>query len=219
MSKSKTSNIQLFQYEGTPVRTVVQDGEVWFVAKDVCDVLGLDNPTEAIKSLDDDERMTLRNSEGHSGQRGGAQLLNVISEPGLYALVFRSNKAEAKAFARWVRHEVLPQIAHAGSFSEHCELAPSLDAETMRKLVADRSNLSARKDFWQSLLKALQPIEAIIFKTARGHGWYDMPAYTEDDNDDIGLLRSILSTAKELINNKGRALEQKERTLECVMKF
>ena len=118
-----------------------------------------------------------------------------------------------------MRHDVLPQITHTGSFSEHCELAPSLDAEAIRKLAADRSNLSARKEFWQSLLKALQPIEAIIFTTVRGHGWYDMPKYTEDDNDDISLLRSILSTAKELINNKGRALEQKERTLECVMKF
>ena len=212
MSKSKTSHIQLFQYEGTPVRTVVKDGEVWFVAKDVCDVLGLDNPTEALRSLDDDEKNTLRISEGIQGR--GNPNVNVIN-----ALVFRSNKPEAKAFARWVRHDVLPQIAHTGSFSEHCELAPSLDAEAIRKLAADRSNLSARKEFWQSLLKALQPIEAIIFKTARGHGWYDMPAYTEDDNDDIGLLRSILSTAKELINNKGRALEQKERTLECVMKF
>lgn len=61
------------QYQEKPIRTVLIDGEQWLVAKDVCDALGLTNPTEAIKSLDDDEKMTLSNTEGHSGQRGGAQ--------------------------------------------------------------------------------------------------------------------------------------------------
>ena len=75
------------------------------------------NPTESIKSLDDDEKMTLRNSEGHSGQRGGAQMLNVISEAGLYTLLLRSNKEEAKPFRRWVTHEVLPTLRKTGSYT------------------------------------------------------------------------------------------------------
>ena len=92
--------IQAFNYNSGIVRTLERDGEIWFVAKDVCDILGLMNPTEALKSLDDDEKMTLRNSEGHSGQRGGAQLFNVINEPGLYKLAFRSNMPVAKKFTK-----------------------------------------------------------------------------------------------------------------------
>ena len=110
------SALEVFNYEGTRVRTVMKDGEVWFVAKDVCDVLELTNPTEAIRALDDDEKSTLRISEGTS-PKGGNPNVNIINEPGLYALVFRSNKPEAKAFARWVRHEVLPQVMHTGSYN------------------------------------------------------------------------------------------------------
>ncbi len=61
--------------------------------------------------------MTLTTNKSHSGQRGGAQSLNLVNEPGLYALIFRSRKPEAKAFARWVRHELLPQVMHTGSYS------------------------------------------------------------------------------------------------------
>lgn len=111
--------IQLFNYDGNVVRTIEQNGEVWFVAKDVCDVLELSNPTEALKSLDDDEKMTLRNSEGHSGQRGGAQFLKVINESGLYRLAFRSNKPMAKGFTRWVAHTVLPEIRKTGNYVGH----------------------------------------------------------------------------------------------------
>ena len=93
------------------------NGDTWFVAADVCRVLELSNPTEALKALDEDEKMTLRNSEGHSGQRGGAQSYNVISESGLYSLVFRSNKPEAREFSKWVRSEVLPAIRKTGSYS------------------------------------------------------------------------------------------------------
>ena len=84
--------LQVFSYEGQQVRTVEKDGETWFVAKDVCDILEIQNVTQAINQLDDDEKMTLCNSEGHSGQRGGAQFMNVITESGVYALVFRSRK-------------------------------------------------------------------------------------------------------------------------------
>ncbi len=91
------------------MRTVMLDGEVWFVAKDVCDILEIKNPTDAIKSLDEDER-----SRFYLGRQGEA---NIINEAGFYALVLRSSKPEAKAFSRWVRHEVLPSIRQTGSYS------------------------------------------------------------------------------------------------------
>lgn len=106
------NNLQVFNYNGAEVRTVIIDGDVWFVAKDVCDVLGLTNPTEAIKPLDNEEKNTLRISEGNRGN----PLTNVISESGLYQLILRSNKPEAKAFSKWVRSEVLPSIRKHGVY-------------------------------------------------------------------------------------------------------
>ena len=110
------NDLQVFFYQDSMVRTVEIDGEVWVVAKDVCDVLGISNARDAIKSLDNDEKMTVDNSDGHSGQRGGAQFFNVINEAGVYKLAFRSNKPNAKAFTRWVSHEVIPAIRKTGHY-------------------------------------------------------------------------------------------------------
>ena len=109
--------LQVFTYKTHNVRTTEIDGEIWFVAADVCDILELSNPTEALRALDEDEKMTLRNTEGHSGQRGGAQSYNVINEPGLYKVAFKSRKPEAKNFTRWVTHDVLPTIRKTGSYT------------------------------------------------------------------------------------------------------
>lgn len=88
------------------VRTVVRDGEPWFVAKDICEILELTNPTVAIESLDDDERS--KYSLGRQGE------VNIVNESGLYALVFKSRKPEAKAFRKWVTSDVLPTIRKTG---------------------------------------------------------------------------------------------------------
>lgn len=98
------------------VRVVERNGEPWFVAVDVCRILELGNPRQAVAKLDADERMTVTSNDGHSGQRGGAQFLNIVNESGLYALVLGSRKPEAKAFKRWVTHEVLPAIRRTGRY-------------------------------------------------------------------------------------------------------
>ena len=81
----------------------MRDGEPWFVAADVCKALEVQNPTDAIKKLDEDEKARL-----NLGLSGGDT--NVVNEPGLYGLVLRSRKPEAKAFKRWITHEVIPSI-------------------------------------------------------------------------------------------------------------
>ena len=68
----------------------------------------------AVSKLDDDEKMTLSLTDSHSGQRGGAQMATIINESGLYALVLSSRKPEAKAFKRWITHEVIPSIRKTG---------------------------------------------------------------------------------------------------------
>lgn len=116
--------IQVFRFtqDAQAVRTVDREGEIWFVAKDVCDILELTNSRKAVADLDEDEKMTVTNSDGHSGKRGGAQSLNIVSEAGLYKLIFRSRKPVAKAFSRWVTHEVLPQIRRTGQYSARMPL-------------------------------------------------------------------------------------------------
>ena len=115
-------NMLIFKYDemdgtsisnaSTDILTVEINGEPWFVASDVCNLLGLTNPSEALTALDDDEKQTsviLR-----AGQN---RKVNLISESGLYALVFRSRKPFAKKFCKWVTKVVIPSIRKTGSFS------------------------------------------------------------------------------------------------------
>lgn len=114
--------LQVFNFEQREVRVVMKDGEPWWVAKDVCDILELSNPSEALKCLDDDERNTLRISEGI---RGNPEM-NVINESGLYTLVMRSSKPEAKRFRKWVTSEVLPTIRKHGAYMTPAKLEEAL---------------------------------------------------------------------------------------------
>ncbi len=103
---------QVFQYEDKPVRTVVVNGEPWFVAKDVCDILELGDVSKAVSRLDEDEKGT-----NSIPTPGGNQEMLVINEPGLYSLILGSRKPEAKLFKRWVVHEVLPAIRQTGMYA------------------------------------------------------------------------------------------------------
>lgn len=108
------SEIQKFDFKGALLRTLTDEaGEPWFIAKDVCDILELTNPAVALQSLDEDEKTNLSNS--YVWSEPGRRPL-IISEPGLYRLVMRSRKPEAKEFQRWVTHEVLPQIRRTGGY-------------------------------------------------------------------------------------------------------
>jgi prophage antirepressor-like protein len=98
------------------VRVVEADGDLWFAAVDVCRILDIKNITDALKNLDDDEANTLDISEGIRLGRGNPNL-NFVNEPGLYRLIFQSRKPEAKAFKRWVFHEILPTIRKQAYYS------------------------------------------------------------------------------------------------------
>lgn len=106
--------IKIFECEefGT-VRVVDVNGEPWFVAKDVCDCLELTNTAQTISYLDDDEKGVTTNYTP-----GGKQEMSIISEAGLYSLILRSRKPEAKAFKRWVTHDILPSIRKTGGYGQ-----------------------------------------------------------------------------------------------------
>lgn len=103
------NEIQKFDFKGASLRTLTDKaGEPWFVAKDVCDILGHSNVSMALDRLDDDER-----SKFNLGRQGET---NIVNEAGLYVLVLGSRKPEAHEFQRWVTHEVLPSIRKHGGY-------------------------------------------------------------------------------------------------------
>ena len=105
------NDIQLFNYDEHAVRIIMRDGQAWWVAKDVCDILGYSNVTQVLNNhLDEDERNTLTIREGIRGNPN----VNIINESGLYCLILRSNMPKAKEFRRWVTGTVLPQVMRNG---------------------------------------------------------------------------------------------------------
>ncbi|MDH5159885.1 phage antirepressor [Heyndrickxia oleronia] len=99
-------------FEGSELRLVEIEGSPWFVAKDVCSILGISNPSKATSSLESDEKTTITISYTGSMTTN----LVVINEAGLYALIFRSRKPEAREFKRWITHEVIPSIRKHGAY-------------------------------------------------------------------------------------------------------
>jgi anti-repressor protein len=108
--EGKMNDLTIHNFKGWDVRTVIIDGDPWFVAVDVCNVLGLYNPSDAIKRLEFDEKSTIDLAEGKP-------TLNIISEAGLYSFIMRSEKSEAKAFRKWITHDVLPSIRKHGMYA------------------------------------------------------------------------------------------------------
>ena len=123
------NNIMIFKNDNFgEIRSLEINNEPWFVAKDVCEILDIKNPTDAIKRLDKDE-VARFNLGGLSGET------NLVNEYGLYTLILGSRKKEAKAFKRWITHEVIPSIRKNGSYN--------LDTNgLMKQLVESQSSLN-----------------------------------------------------------------------------
>ena len=105
-------NLIPLNYESKEIRLVQdENGEPWWVARDVCQILGLEDTHKAVQRLDEDEkgRKTIPTP-------GGNQVMWIVNEPGLYSIIIRSNKPEAKQFKRWITHEVLPSIRKTGRY-------------------------------------------------------------------------------------------------------
>ena len=160
------------------IRTLNIDGEPWFVASDVCKALGIANNRDAVARLDEDEK-----GVALTDTLGGVQNLTTVNEPGLYTLVLSSRKPEAKAFKRWITHEVIPSIRKHGGYvagQEHMS-----DEELMAKALLMAQKTIADRD---ARISALQVEVAVAQPKA---------AYF-DELVDRNLLTGIRETAKEL---------------------
>lgn len=116
------------------VRTRMIDGKAWFVARDICYILGISNYRDALTKLDDDERESVK-----VDTLGGPQAVNAVNESGLYSLIMRSNKPNAKKFRKWVTSEVLPSIRANGMYAvEELLDNPDVLLATVKRLKEER---------------------------------------------------------------------------------
>lgn len=181
------NEIQKFDFKGASLRTLTDEaGEPWFVAKDVCDILEISNPSDALKRLDDDER-----SRFNLGRQGET---NIVNEAGLYVLVLGSRKPEAHEFKRWVTHEVLPQIRKTGGY------IPTTDADDDMTILAKAVMIGQRtmEEQKQRIAAQQSRIDELQPKASAWDNFVDIPD-----------ALSVRDSAK-LLSNLGRPVGQAE---------
>lgn len=151
------NNLMIFENpEFGAVRSILIDGEPWFVAADVCKALELEKTNRALSRLDDDEK------GAHSvSTPGGRQRMSIISESGLYSLILGSRKPEARAFKRWITHEVIPSIRKHGAYMtdsllDALEAHPEAVPEYLNRL---RSENARNRELTRCLRLALPKAE------------------------------------------------------------
>lgn len=169
------------------VRVIEKNGEPWFVAADVCRTLGLDQVTRAMDRLDEDERGLLKVTHPQSPDK--TMEVNGVNEPGLYHLVLCSNKPEAKAFKRWITHEVIPAIRKHGTYMTPDTIEKVLsDPDTIIKLATDLKNEREARLH----LEAANSLLTVQMQVAQPKADYF------DELVDRGVNISIRETAKQL---------------------
>ena len=160
-------NIIPFNFDTFAVRSMLIEGEPWFVAGDVAHALGYRDAFNAVRSLDDDDKGTHQLST-----RGGCQSVTVVNESGLYALILGSHLPSAKSFKRWVTKEVLPSIRRTGAFGISAQ--NDLALSTLRRIHADADREVERRtqhDFHRAgSSRAHEHVEAVIADVARKRG-------------------------------------------------
>jgi len=141
------NKIEVFKNEQFgEIRTALIENEPWFVAVDVCRALEIGNSSQAISRLDADEKMiTLISNEGN--KRGNPNM-TVVNEPGLYTLILSSRKPEAKAFKRWITHDVIPMIRKTGGYMtdsllERIQKEPAVIVEFAQALILEKNRVKA----------------------------------------------------------------------------
>lgn len=164
-----TNDLVPFQFETQSVRTVTDDqGEPWFVAADVCDVLGLENVSKALSRLDTDEKRVFRSSDVSNSYRE----FWAVNESGVYHLIFTSRKPEAEQFRKWITSEVLPAIRKTGQYA----LKPPSPAEQLlasAQMLVDHERQLAQHN------ERLKAIEARQSSIEEGSQYFTVLAYAK----------------------------------------
>lgn len=165
-----TDIVQPFDFKGYKVRTLTfETGQTWWVLKDVCDVLGLSNPSRVAQRLDGDEVSKFDPNSG-LGSRSN-EPVNIVNESGLYKIVLRSDKPEAKEFQRWVTHDVLPSIRRHGAYMSEAVVERTLtDPDYLIRLATQIKDERAARVAAERRVEAQRPkVEALDALTGTKH--------------------------------------------------
>ena len=150
------NNLQIFNYNGNEVRTIQKDGEPWWVLKDVCGILGISKYRDTASRLDEDERGSVR-----VDTPGGEQEMTVVNESGLYNVILRSDKPEAKPFRKWVTSEVLPSIRKHGAYMTPQKIEEVLlNPDTIIKLATELKAEQEKRVALESKVEQDKPLVA-----------------------------------------------------------
>ena len=164
--------------EGASVRMQMIKDEPWFAAKDVCELLGLDDSRQAVSRLDDDEKGVI-----NSDTLGGKQELTFVNESGMYALIFQSRKPQARAFQRWVTGEVLPSLRKYGYYvAPGAQLTDEQREELERVMMGRMRRYLSRRDYIQVARSTGYPVwfvQRVVAGQAGGHAGSVMLALQE----------------------------------------
>ncbi|MEE8725003.1 MAG: phage antirepressor [Bifidobacterium crudilactis] len=186
------SSVQPFDFEGTSVRTITYEtGVTWWVLKDVCDALGLSNSRVVSQRLDDDQK-----GVSQIDTLGGAQETTIINESGLYDVILRSDKPEARRFRKWVTGEVLPRIRRTGGY------IPVAEADDEKTILARAVLIGQRTMEEQKLIIASQQRRIEV----------DAPKVKALDDLTATEHLYTLTEAAQLLNNGGKPFGLKRFT-------
>lgn len=196
------NNFQIFNYEDSPIRVVENEGEPWWVLKDVCKVLGLSNATIVASRLDDDEvtKFDLGSLSGKS---------NIINESGLYNVILRSDKPKAKAFKRWITHEVIPSIRKHGAYATSVTIDSIIanPENGIRLLQALKTERDRRKELELENARQKQQLAEYSPKAS----YYDVVLQTTDALSASEIAKDYGKSAKwlnNLLHEKGIQFKQ-----------
>lgn len=177
------AGIQAFNFNAASLRTLTDEvGDPWFVLKDCMNILDLGNPTETVKMFDDDEFSTTEVIDSI----GRRQQTYIISEPGLYRLIMRSRKSEAREFQRWITHEVLPIIRKHGAYMTKQTLDKALTSPDFLIQLATKLKEEQEK------VRALEPKAKAL------------DAFTDVED------RLLVREAAKILSNSGTPISEKQ---------
>lgn len=183
--------IQTFNFHAVTLRTLEdENGSPWFVAKDVCDVLGLNNVGQALTRLDDDEKSSIILNDGTPGTPNKA----IVSESGLYSLILASRKPDAHEFKRWITHEVLPTIRKTGGY------IPTSESDSDESIMA-KALLIAQKTIERNTQQLKAKDRQIMELEPKAQA---LDAFTDVED------RLLVRDAAKILSNAGTPISEKQ---------
>lgn len=176
LTVSNGTAIEPFEFNGNPVRVVMINEEPWFVASDITTALGFTRARDAVRMVDNEDK-------GAHQMRtpGGMQEVIILSESGMYTLVLRSDRPDAKAFKRWVTHEVLPAIRKTGAYVTPVAAARNADLDALRTMIdaieQTRAEQERQAAAIESVTQRTEETEARVAAIEGRHDWFSALGY------------------------------------------